>query len=365
MILGDSVALAILAAAPGGSSMHSRDAATIYPRFPCPTTPVKKFFALVFGVLLLGLGWIAFQNMGPEEKQKLKDALSQLMTKEAFHKAPPVSPNDAIKIASFNIQVFGEKKINDPRIVEVLVNVCRHFDVIAIQEVRAEQQNVLPLFVQALNADGSHYNFVIGPRLGRTTSKEQYAFIFDTDSIEVDRNQLYTLDDQDDLLHREPLVGLFRVRGLPPEQAFTFKLVNIHTDPDEVVKELNVLDDTFYAVRDNDGIVEDDVILLGDLNADNKHLGELGSIPNLGHIIADHATNTRGTHEYDNILFDTRNTVEFTGRGGVFDFMREYNLSLEDALLVSDHLPVWGEFSVFEGGRPPEVAGREAGPTAR
>ena len=82
-------------------------------------------------------------------------------------------------------------------------------------------------------------------------------------------------------------------------------------------------------------------------------------------VISSQATNTRGTHEYDNILFDIKNTVEFTGRGGVFDFMREYNLSLEDALLVSDHLPVWAEFSVFEGGRPPEVAGRDMGPAAR
>lgn len=331
-----------------------------------PDILVKKLPALILGVVLLGLGWIAFKTMGPEGiKEKLKEAVSQLMTKEAFTKAPPVSPNDAIKIASFNIQVFGEKKLANPGIVDVLVKVCRHFDVIAIQEVRSEQQNILPMFVQELNKDGSKYNFVIGPRLGRTASKEQYAFIFDTESIEVDRNQLYTLEDPDDLLHREPLVALFRVRGLPPEQAFTFKLVDIHTDPDEVAKELNVLDDAFYAIRDKDGIPEDDVIILGDLNSDDKHLGELGSIPNLGHVIADHATNTRGTHEYDNILFDSRATVEFTGRGGVFDYMREYNLSLDDALLVSDHLPVWAEFSVFEGGRPPEVAGVGAGPAAR
>ena len=235
---------------------------------------MKKFSALILGVLLLGLGWLAFKTMGPEGiKDALQDAVSKLMTKEAFDKAPPARATDAIKIASFNIEVFGQKKMSDPGVVNILVNVCRHFDVIAIQEVRSDQQNILPLFVQQLNADGSQYNFVIGPRLGRSASKEQYAFVFDTASIEVDRNQLYTLDDQDDLLHREPLVGLFRVRGLPPEQAFTFKLINIHTDPDEVAKELDVLDDTFYAIRDNDGIVEDDVILLGDLNTDDQHLG--------------------------------------------------------------------------------------------
>lgn len=330
---------------------------------------MKKFSALIIGVVLLGIGWIAFKSMSPEDKAKLKAAVSKLMTTESFKQAPPTNTaGDSIKVASFNIQVFGEKKISDPRVVEVLVKICRHFDVIAVQEIRSAHENVLPLFVQALNQDGSHYQFVIGPHLGRTDSKEQYAFIFDTDTIEVDPRQVYTMDDPEDLLHREPLVANFRVVGLPQDQAFTFNLVNIHTDPDEVAKEVDVLDNAFYAVRDtvaqdgrgNSLLQEDDVILLGDLNADVKHFGELGKIPNLGHVI-DETTNTRRTHQYDNIVFDIKNTAEFTGRGGVFDFMREYNLKLEDALLVSDHLPVWAEFSVYEGG-PPQVAGREAGP---
>ena len=43
--------------------------------------------------------------------------------------------------------------------------------------------------------------------------------MFDTASIEVDRSALYTVADPDDLLHREPLVGWFRVRGPPADQA--------------------------------------------------------------------------------------------------------------------------------------------------
>jgi endonuclease/exonuclease/phosphatase family metal-dependent hydrolase len=348
---------------------------------------VKKFSAIILAVVLLGLGWVAFKALGPEGvndvKAKLKDAVSKLMTTESFHQAPPANAaGDTIKVASFNIQVFGQHKLFDQRrlkvgnnqearIVDVLVDICRHFDVIAIQEIRSAQQNVLPLFVEALNQDGSHYQFVIGPPLGRTDSTEQYAFIFDTDTIEVDPRQVYTMDDPEDLLHREPLVANFRVKGLPSDQAFTFNLVNIHTDPDEVAKELDVLDNAFYAVRDtvardangNSLPQEDDVVLLGDLNTDSRHMGELGQVPNLGHVI-DKTTNTRGSHQYDNIVFDTKSTVEFTGRGGVFDFMREYNIKLEEAVLVSDHLPVWAEFSVFEGGRP-AIASRGAAPATR
>jgi hypothetical protein len=159
---------------------------------------------------------------------------------------------DKIRIASFNIQVFGEDKLARPDIVNVLTKVVRNFDIVAIQEIRSKTQDVLPLFTQQLNnTSGKRYDFVIGERLGRTSSKEQYAYIFDTDTIEIDRRSIYTVYDPDDLLHREPLVGWFRCKGVDPRQAFTFSLVNVHVDPDEVTAEINVLDDVFRAVRDD------------------------------------------------------------------------------------------------------------------
>lgn len=264
--------------------------------------------------------------------------------------APPVERNcNTVRVASFNIQVFGEKKLANSQAAEVLARVIRYFDVVAIQEIRDASDDLLPRFLQLVNADGSHYSYVIGPRLGRSNSKEQYAFIYDAASIECDRENVYTVDDPDDLLHREPLVAGFRVRGPPPERAFTFTLIDIHTDPDEAQAELNVLDDVFRAVRD-DGRGEDDILLLGDLNADDHHLGELGQMAYITWVISGVPTNTRGTHLYDNVLFDSRATVEYARHAGVFDLMHEFHLSLQDALAVSDHLPIWAEFNLEEGG---------------
>ena len=113
--------------------------------------------------------------------------------------APPT-----IKIASFNIQVFGVSKLKKTPVMQVLAEVVRRFDVVAIQEVRATDDNVVPQFLALINANGARYNFVIGPRLGRTNSKEQYAVLFNTARIEVDRGSVYTVDDPQDLLHREP-----------------------------------------------------------------------------------------------------------------------------------------------------------------
>ena len=73
-------------------------------------------------------------------------------------------------------------------------------------------------------------------------------------------------------------------------------------------------------------------------------------------------TNTDQTQQLDNLIFDSKATREFTGRSGTLNLMRQYNLSLQEALEVSDHLPVWAEFSIHENGeqaaeqRPAEQA---------
>ncbi len=263
---------------------------------------------------------------------------------------PPVKrQGETIRIASFNIQVLGPTKMGKPHVVDQLARVIRKFDIVAVQEVRSRSDDIIPQLVETVNAAGRHYDYVIGPRLGRTQNTEQYAFIFDTASVEVDRTQLYTIEDPNDLLHRPPLVAWFRVRGPAPEEAFTFSLVNLHLDPDEVQRELDVLDEVFRLVRD-DQRQEDDVVLLGDFNAEDRSLGPVLEIPSMIPVVQGMPTNTRANRQYDNIVLHKIATSEFTGKGSVYDFMREYNLTLQSALEVSDHLPVWAEFSIYEGG---------------
>ena len=274
---------------------------------------------------------------------------------------PESRARDSIRIATFNIQVFGDTKLSKPHVMEYLANIARRFDVLAIQEICARNQDVLPRYVDHINSVGRSYDYVIGARIGRSTSKEQYAYVFDRETVEVDRNQLYTINDPEDMLHREPFVAWFRVRGPPKTEAFTFTLINIHTDPDETREEVNALDDVFRLVR-NDGRNEDDVILLGDLNVGYRRLGQLGQIPDIFCVIEDQATNTRKTKSYDNILFQQRATSEFLGRAEVFDFMREFNLTMQESIEISDHMPVWAEFSVYEGGSG-RVATRPGRPT--
>ncbi|MCA9114671.1 MAG: endonuclease/exonuclease/phosphatase family protein [Planctomycetaceae bacterium] len=272
---------------------------------------------------------------------------------------PPAAvprPGDGITIASFNIQVFGTSKAEKPEVMRVLADVVRRFDVVAIQEIRAKDQNLIPQFVQQINAAGGHYDFVLGSRQGRTSSKEQYAYLYDASRIEVRAGSVYSVPDPQDLLHRPPLVAGFIVRGPPASEAFSFTLINIHTDPDEVEYEVDALADVYEAVRQN-GDREDDIILLGDLNASPQQLGRLGRLPGLRPAIYGVPTNTRRNKEYDNILLDSRATTEFTGEAGVLDLEQVYRLTREQALDVSDHLPVWATFRPYEAGTGPIAAG--------
>ena len=88
---------------------------------------------------------------------------------------PPVVPSGStITIATFNIQVFGKSKLEKPQVMDLLARIVRRFDLVAIQEVRSLDQSIIPRFVEMINAEGRKYDYVLGPRLGRTSSKEQY-----------------------------------------------------------------------------------------------------------------------------------------------------------------------------------------------
>jgi endonuclease/exonuclease/phosphatase family metal-dependent hydrolase len=334
---------------------------------------MRKLFSLAMFAAIVGGGWYFVSNFKIEGLDSVRvlpqdggDSLSP-----AAPPLPPPSQNDRfIRIATFNIQVFGPAKAANGPVMAILADIVRQFDVVAVQEIRSSDQTLIERFVERINAPsngaaGRHYRYVLGPRLGRTSSKEQYAFLYDSTAIEIDPTSVYTLDDPEDLLHREPLVAQFRVRGPSAAEAFTFQLVNLHTDPDEAEMEVDALADAYRAVRQassRGGVGEDDVILLGDFNApgsyplDIRDLGRLGQISGMQAAVTLEPTNTRRDKLYDNLVFHTPSTVEFTGRAGVLSVMRRYNLTSEEELAVSDHLPVWAEFAIFEDG----VAGRLA-----
>lgn len=259
------------------------------------------------------------------------------------------STTPRIRVASFNLHAFNEQKLQKQPVMETLVRIIRQFDVIALQHISSRQTDLLPLLTDRVNHSDRRYEFLIGPPVGRE-QKQQFAFLFDTERIETDRGQLYTVDDPQDLLTYEPLVAWFRTTLPQRDQSFTFSIASVRLNPLSGESELKLLPDLVRGIR-NDGRLEDDILIVGEFMASNE---QLAKIPGLEMFAAIDGvpTTVNGDAMTGNILFPTRATDEFTGKAGVVDFLRQLNLSFDQALQVSSNLPIWAEFTAYEGGKP-------------
>jgi len=257
-----------------------------------------------------------------------------------------------IRIATFQLGRFDETKLSNRRVSDVLVRLLPQFDLIAMQGIRGKDQGVLIRLVELINAaSGRTYDFATCPIQQRNTVEHYGAFLFDRSRIDVDRTTVHLLEDRLGRFHTKPLLGSFRAHGPEPAEAFTFTLINAETDPDHVATELDLLAEAFRDVH-NDARGEDDIILLGDIKCDDQHMGQLGKLPGLTALPSNIPTTIRGTTLMENILLDHRTTSEFTGRVGVVDMVKDFKLTTQEAQEVSENLPVWAEFSMYEGGHP-------------
>jgi len=255
------------------------------------------------------------------------------------------SAHDSISIAAFNIQVFGRSKRQKADVMEVLTSVAGEVDILLVQEIRDSSELTADFFLDAINRSSDRdYAMYEGPRLGRTSSKEQYAIYYVTDRARL--IDAYTLADPDDEFEREPIVATFR------SDNFDFSVVGCHIKPDDAERELRALSAAVdEIIAANPG--ERDVIVLGDLNADGSYLDErrLTEIfPTDRYHVAisnDVDTMTTSDNTYDRIILrhETATHEYIAASAQVFEFDRVYEIE-DDRLVrsVSDHYPVLARF---------------------
>ncbi|MFO0939633.1 MAG: hypothetical protein U0930_02580 [Pirellulales bacterium] len=266
---------------------------------------------------------------------------------------PQMDSVPSFRLASFNVNSLGVTQLAKPTVAEALVGILRQFDLVALQGIQSDRDDILPVLVERLNQTGRRFDYLIGPRVGYAGQTQQFAFIFDTTRIETDRYQLYTIDDPENLMTYDPLVGWFRCKESASNDAFTFSLVNIRINR-QSASESSFVPNLFHAVS-SDGHATDDLVLVETLVATQDRIAKLNS-DTVKFAIRNIPTDVAGQNMFDCILFPTQGTTEFTGRSGVFDFLRKYNMSLEQATEISPQMPVWAEFYVVEGAHPGRVA---------
>ena len=276
---------------------------------------------------------------------------------------------DTIKIMSFNIQIFGVSKMAKPEVVEILVDIVSQADIIAVQEVRSVRPDPVEQFMAMLP---DRYAYIIGPRQGRSSSKEQYWVIYDSEKVTVQQEDSW--NDEEDIFERSPFAVYFRTNGISPENSpenlpeksndmFDFILLNNHIQPSAAEKEIRALPHvvTYYIDLWNDP----DVLVVGDFNADGRYFNKtlLDSIfppDEYFIIITDEDTTVAASHNtYDRFIITSGAEEYFTGNFGVtrFDELYDFdNLSITP-VQVSDHYPIWAEFRTE---REPIAAERES-----
>lgn len=251
------------------------------------------------------------------------------------------------RIAAFNIQIFGRAKRQKDDVMAALTKIVREFDIVLVQEIRDSSEQTAPYFLQRINEmEGPKYNYTRSERLGRTTSKEAYAYFYNSETVEFIQGSDYVYNDVNDVFEREPYIASFKSGN------FDFILVGIHTKPDDAYSEIGNLTLVVSSIQEARPD-EKDIIVMGDLNADGRYFNEddtsspFRASEFYWTITNDMDTMTKTDYTYDRIVLlnTTWNHEYVVGTARVFYFDQEYGI--DDLTLIgeiSDHYPVFAEY---------------------
>lgn len=326
---------------------------------------------------LLGLGLVAtvgYFSWGGVEADP-GTGLSQDRVSSIPVQMPPKLGSE-IRIGTFNIQNFGKSQLENPGVKATLAHIAMGFDVIAIQEISQKNGNALAVLVAEMNqAEKGRYDYLISTLLGKDPTRkgsdtEQFGFIYDKTRIDLaDKHLGFVLSEKKfgTRFDRLPVVSSFKVKSSLAENPFTFSLVNFHNVPTGNQRWKEEVENIGRVYQDVRTILdaEDDVILLGDFNADHEMITQ-GLMPlNQDFVTAVtlEKTNVIQTKSYDNLVFDAQLTTEFI-EGHVLNFTEVCRKYAADPKDVSDHFPVYGTFSMEEHSRVDPIASKGRGDPA-
>lgn len=242
-------------------------------------------------------------------------------------------------------------KVSDPDVLSTLVKIASRYDIILILEVVDVSGESVKVFLNELNrvCTTHHYTIQLSARLGRNRYKEQFLFLFRDDvvtlidSYQYEDNQVNNVD----AFAREPYILHFKPHNTALKDIV---LIPVHTTPGDSEKELDELYEVFMVVKHK--WKTDNIMILGDFNADGayvtkremKHI-RIRCDTQFHWLIGDDVdttANTTNDHTYDRIVVYGSDMLAaiVPNSAKPFNFHKEFNMTEEKALRVSDHYPV-------------------------
>jgi len=247
---------------------------------------------------------------------------------------------DSLRLGSFNIQVFGTKTMSKPHVVTLLTKILSRYHIVFIQEIRDHTNTALDELVSQINQhQGAKFEYVVSERLGRSSSKEQYAFIYDPSRLTV--VDVHQFPDENNWFERPP----YSITVESKNNGKRLFLTGVHVKPTDAVAEIDHLVDVydFYTGANN---INQGWVCMGDFNAGGGYVSEsdMESIrlrqmsDRYEWLIKDGTRTTVSEHNYAYDRFVVDKMV--SGSADVFRFDLSMKISIEEAREVSDHFPI-------------------------
>lgn len=247
------------------------------------------------------------------------------------------------KLLSWNLENFGKSKSESE--LNFIANTILNYDIVALQEVVAGYggAQAVAKLAMLLNEKGAKWDYSISNPTSSTSSHkvERYAFLWKISKIKLKGNtwleKQYHLE-----IDREPYFATFEINKK------TITLVNFHAitkskQPETEIKYFKFLPGEYPNLN---------LVFLGDFNCPQSHtvfnpLKKMGYSP----ILQNQKTTLKQqckndiclASEFDNMFYKT-STIEFMN-SGIVPFHKNFN-SLKEARRISDHIPIWFEFSL-------------------
>jgi deoxyribonuclease-1-like protein len=246
------------------------------------------------------------------------------------------------KLLSWNLENFGKSKSDYE--IEFIAKILNDFDIVAIQEVVAGNGGALAIarLTEALNRKGTKWDYRISdPTSSSNYKTERYAFLWKTNSLKLkDKPWLekkYHLE-----IDREPYFATFEINRKNITIA-TFHAITKSKKPETEIKYFKLLPREYPTLN---------LLFAGDFNCPQSHsvfmpLKKMGFAPILRNQKTSLKTKPKGDNylasEYDNIFYKT-SSINYI-KSDVILFYKKF-ISLKEARKVSDHIPIWFEFSL-------------------
>ena len=248
-----------------------------------------------------------------------------------------------VKVVSWNLENFGQSKSAET--IGFIANTLKVYDIVAIQEVVAGYggAQAVALLADELNRKGAQWDYTISdPTSSSAYKTERYAFLWKTANVKkIGRAWLeekYHLE-----IDREPYYCTFEY------DSKRFTLVNFHA----ITKSKQPETEIKYFKFSPAAYPNLNLVFVGDFNCPQSHsvftpLKKMGYVP----VFQNQKTSLKKecnhsdclASEFDNIFYSPKVSVH---RFGVISFYDSFP-TLKEARTVSDHIPVWMEFSVVD-----------------